>query len=504
MTKQQHNIEKISINVNTLSSKIGNLYKDKFPEIINSEFLVEADSLFSSICSENENLIIEQIALEINVDSGTDFSFLKKQLIDRLKERLQEAKAIKLNSKKTEFSTEINTAEKQNYNSLGGYLYFLKTGLKPWWVSKEKLNDLLQGNFKSIFKDTENLSVLINEILAHNSVQERFMKQQSNALSMFYFLLQKEMPSPIETEWKTWKSKLQNVPYKVKALSEKFIHPLFLNLIAEKQDVASIEKNIITSFEFIFNKWIEITDPKEFINIKEAFQSLVDKTLSLFNILSDKKINQKNIQLLIQKITNQTEDYTFQLCNNEDLEIVDQVKKDSKTTENEPIEDKPYTVYLTHAGLILVYPFIKELFKSCNLLTKSGDIISNDIAVHLLYYVATKNLKPQEYELTLEKILCGIPIQTPIEKEVKLSEQQIYEAEQMLEAVSEHWTAIKNSSPDAIRSTFLIREGKLETGDFDKKLFIQRKTEDILINKLPWSISIVKTPWMKQFLTVEW
>ena len=74
----------------------------------------------------------------------------------------------------------------------------------------------------------------------------------------------------------------------------------------------------------------------------------------------------------------------------------------------------------------------------------------------------------------------------------------------MLKAVSEHWTALKHSSPDAIRSTFLIREGKLETDDFDKKLIVQRKTEDILIDKLPWSISIVKTPWMKHFLTVDW
>jgi hypothetical protein len=227
--------------------------------------------------------------------------------------------------------------------------------------------------------------------------------------------------------------------------------------------------------------------------------------MSLWDAVSNGKINLKpfrnELRDFLQKHYEQSVKPQLsnkQLLQEEDTEILNQkeIKADS--------EDFPPTIYLSHAGLILVYPFIKELFKSCGLLSSSGDISHLNEAVHLLHYVATKNLNPAEYEVTLEKLLCGIPLQTPIEREVILKDSQILEAEEMLKAVSENWPAVKNSSPDALRNTFLIRDGKLEIINFDKRLIVQRKTEDILIDKIPWSISIVKTPWMKEFLTVEW
>ena len=37
-----------------------------------------------------------------------------------------------------------------------------------------------------------------------------------------------------------------------------------------------------------------------------------------------------------------------------------------------------------------------------------------------------------------------------------------------------------------------------------KKLYVERKGVDVLLESLPWTISIIKLPWMQDSLQVEW
>lgn len=505
MTKQQHNIEKISVNVNTSSSQIGNLYKDSLPHLINSEFLKDADKLFSSVCTENEKRIIEKINIELNIEYDTDFSFLRQQLIFQLKERLKEAEVLNNMPNSDHAKREKDSRSPKKYGIIDGYVYFLKTGLKPWWVSNKKLDDILKGNWENAFQNLDNYSFIIDKILLDIAIQNRFLKQQNDVISIFYYFHKKELTSSIRAKLKVWKAENEKFSYELRVISLNETYPLILELIAKKSKLSSIISKIEVVFQNIFRKWLEINSKQKRSEVKNKFKPWTEKSLELFSALSNHIIDQKSIDESIVKMLQNTEKTSSTIKTNTNIKTKN--SKEKKLFEKEiltnPEEELP-TIYLNHAGLVIVYPFIKELFKSCKMLSNSGEIISEDTAVHLLYYVATKKLRPAEYEMTLEKILCGIPIHTPIEKEITLSEHQVNEAEEMLKALSEHWAAIKNSSPDAMRNTFLCREGKLEIDDFDKKLFIQRKTEDILIDRLPWNISIVKTPWMKQFLTVEW
>ena len=101
--------------------------------------------------------------------------------------------------------------------------------------------------------------------------------------------------------------------------------------------------------------------------------------------------------------------------------------------------------------------------------------------------------------------MCGIPFGEPIEKELLISDNMVAESDKLLKAVIKHWSALKNTSPDGLRNSFLQREGKLtRNNDGSWKLFIQQNAFDILISKLPWSISFIKLPWMKNMLQVEW
>lgn len=160
--------------------------------------------------------------------------------------------------------------------------------------------------------------------------------------------------------------------------------------------------------------------------------------------------------------------------------------------------------YVENAGLILLHPFIKNLFKNCNLLDEKNAIIDKELAVHILHYVATKEEHAYEHTMLFEKFLCGIPIQYPIKREITIEAYQKVHIEELLISVVEHWSALKNSSTAILRTEFLQREGKLDIFDANPKLSIEKKTQDILLDKIPWNISIVKIPWIEKLIYTEW
>jgi hypothetical protein len=51
----------------------------------------------------------------------------------------------------------------------------------------------------------------------------------------------------------------------------------------------------------------------------------------------------------------------------------------------------------------------------------------------------------------------------------------------------------------------LLRPGKLiRKEDGDWLLQVESRTFDVLLEHLPWGISMIKLPWMKKMLWVEW
>ncbi len=164
--------------------------------------------------------------------------------------------------------------------------------------------------------------------------------------------------------------------------------------------------------------------------------------------------------------------------------------------------------YCSNAGVVILSPFLKSFFSEFDLLADTGKQFKDEKAqckaVYLLYYLATGEWTPPEFNLTLDKLICGLPPDFPIPRNFELKEKEKAESRQLLKAVVKHWGALGNSSPDALRETFLQRDGKLV---FDKThwvLKIERKTLDVLLDKLPWNCSRIKLPWMKQYIRTEW
>ena len=74
----------------------------------------------------------------------------------------------------------------------------------------------------------------------------------------------------------------------------------------------------------------------------------------------------------------------------------------------------------------------------------------------------------------------------------------------MLQAVIDNWTIMKGNSPDALREGFFQREGKLSKKGNGWNLQVEKKTIDILLNKLPWGLGLVRLPWLEELIFVEW
>ena len=78
------------------------------------------------------------------------------------------------------------------------------------------------------------------------------------------------------------------------------------------------------------------------------------------------------------------------------------------------------------------------------------------------------------------------------------------EAETVLQAAISHWQALKNTSINGLRSSFLLRQGLVREVENGWRLRVERKPFDILLDQLPWGIGIIKLPWMEEILWVEW
>jgi len=104
----------------------------------------------------------------------------------------------------------------------------------------------------------------------------------------------------------------------------------------------------------------------------------------------------------------------------------------------------------------------------------------------------------------LPKLLCGIDIEFPINTNIRITDDQMKEVDEMLLAIIEHWSVLKNTSIDGLRESFLKRSGKLTIENREWLLQIEQRPYDMLLQQLPWGISMIKLPWMKKLLITEW
>jgi len=163
-------------------------------------------------------------------------------------------------------------------------------------------------------------------------------------------------------------------------------------------------------------------------------------------------------------------------------------------------------LFVGNAGLVLLHPYLPALFEYLHL-TANDQWINEQAqqqAVTVTAFLTSGVPKNSEFNLVLNKLLCGLSANTVLLPATEWQPVWQQECEAMLQEVINNWGSLKNTGIEAFRESFLQREGKLSVTDNGKLLQVAQKSMDVLLNTLPWGIGVIKLPWMKEILFTEW
>lgn len=343
-------------------------------------------------------------------------------------------------------------------------------------VNKIEITDNFLKELIRLFED--NPTFLIRWIFA---VPDLFREKVINTITDFQYQLK-----PL---FKKYISVNEPVTPRIKHLSQKFISDRVLSL-----------------------QWIELIQWIYFLHQKTTtkqtlLESLVSLSAKHWNISSQELKCYADVMQSLEKNENvkfstALQDFFQELENKILSETKDTYLKKDESTDN--LVEKVY--FISNAGLVIFHPFLKQLFEQLGLCENGNwkDNISQYKAILLTQYLITGQVTIYENELILNKILCGLPIECEVNTKSKISRREKAKCHSLLQAILEHWSVMKDSSVEALRETFLQRNGKLVFQESQIELLVEQKGVDILLSQLPWGIGMIRTPWMEEYLTVNW
>lgn len=489
--KEDHIIQKVFIEISVNNKEKALSIKDDITSFLSIDVFPEIEKSISALEHRfaDSTLQIPKLELNLDIKNSALNAELKDKITQIFKEELSEITDSILNSdQQKENNSEVHLVENKE-KIVQAFIYFFTTGSMPWWNSGKRNVSFLEPKVFESLISAENFLRSIIPVFSKQNVRNRMINQLSNeqiAQLCLIILKDKDLKINLESDIVQIISKLDNNKRNLvwelvlKVLSESLspnndLKKYLLQQIAERNSAVShstetqeVWKNVVKIFPFI----------KE----DEVFESIENsrKEISENTSVSTEKAEQKN--KVIQNESNKNKEYLNQ--------------KDDLILNNEQ--------YIQNAGLILIHPFLKTLFEHCNLFDSNNNKLLNpELCAHLLHYIATGKTNAPEYDMAFEKFLCNIPLHQSINRHIKLTRKHKAEAKNVIESVQHNWSAMKKSSVELLQNEFFQRPGKLVI-DNDYTLTVERKTQDILLEKLGWGIGFVKLPWQDQFIFINW
>ena len=196
-----------------------------------------------------------------------------------------------------------------------------------------------------------------------------------------------------------------------------------------------------------------------------------------------------------------TEDFPFKLASDRALR---EVSDASFSSTQDIVLSFQEGIILPNAGSILLHPFLGAFFRDCGVLTEDNRFSAPDLAVHLLHYATTGILEAPNYTLQFEKLLLGIPLERTLDRYVAITQRHKEQVRELLTSLLENWPKLKNTSADTVRVEFLQRSGKVLSEGNSLRIIMDKKVQDILLDGLPFNLGMVKLPWRRDLIFVEW
>jgi Contractile injection system tape measure protein len=189
---------------------------------------------------------------------------------------------------------------------------------------------------------------------------------------------------------------------------------------------------------------------------------------------------------------------------------------DLLTEDQEPCSAKPETnigetepgkISIPNAGLLLFHPYLVYVFSELNWLTADKKFVNRKVqqkAILFLQYIINEKSRQAEHRLVLNKLICGWPIHMPLKNSCNLSALEKAAASDLVESLKEHWTVVKNTSTPGLIQSFVFRPGLIQKTQNGFLVQVERRTIDILLDSLPFGLTIIKFPWNEYIINTEW
>ncbi|MCA6068158.1 hypothetical protein JI747_013260 [Chryseobacterium sp. RG1] len=163
-------------------------------------------------------------------------------------------------------------------------------------------------------------------------------------------------------------------------------------------------------------------------------------------------------------------------------------------------------IIVRNAGIVILNNYFVILFERLGLLheKKFTSLENQSKAAQFLQYLVTGLSNTEEIDLPLNKVLCGLPLTSTIPDTIDITAENQVLINSLLQAAISYWSVIGDSSLDGFRGNWLVRNGILTESADKWELTVDKRAYDILINKSPFSFSIIKFPWMEKPLHVTW
>ncbi len=385
----------------------------------------------------------------------------------------------------------------------------------------ERLSDLANDSLPALFNDSFSAVIPENEIWRMDRL---VLEVDVNDLSELEETIRLRLPDLIKTAVRKNSSKSENTklrfPVETLGAQDLILHYLKTGTLSWN----SPHTIAITDVHEAFDKNL-VADPTFVQQLRQLFLSN-EKALERFLLnfekpqhwqfyeairktfpgkkLADYPDGLQRYGKIQERSTATVKSYWRQLLNSGSLKeisgILDNPEEFVSGEKSEEIEEgqsetKDRAIYLDHAGLIFLHPFIARFLESLELVRENG-IFRPDKAACVLHSLVTGAPPESEWQLVLSKVLLGLSIDTPLKLE-PVSMNQLESGTEMIQAAIGHWSALGNISIKGFRESFLQRPGRLTPIKEGWLLELEKAPFDMLMGQLPWQMSYIQLPWMK-------
>ena len=463
MSTQRHVIKRQVIELTVQDTAQAQPLQDEVSRIYRQRLIPLIDQYLSEISTPDKLYRID--SLELNL-GALDLQHFEEDFVEKVSHSLRREVAAQISS--LEHANVAVRESPATTSHLELFAIFMRTGHLPWWADASNPH-LMAENLNALLHDSPKAFKPLLQVIA----QEPHMRQR--------------LVNQYTDEQLTDLTGLLVPAYQISIAST--YHAL-LHMLQKTEAVSGWQKFQVR--RSLWNNLLLVA------SLGGQEYTLQDFYLAVFKRMATELgiTNKTFVAEMQQAVANEN---TFVSTSTEK----NANQPETRTASNFSEADE---IYITNAGLVILWPFLQNFFDYLNLLEarQFKDRTAQHRAVGLLQVLATREAVSPEYLLPLNKVLCGLAVEEVFDFGAPLLETEAEECERLLEAVIAQAPILHDMTANGFRGSFLLRPGMLSLRDGLWLLQVEKETYDVVLERFPWRWEWIKLPWMDVPLRVDW